>query len=172
METIDKKIIRNEAAKAGALFGLASGLYGILSLLLKSQGVIYILDFVKIAGLILLMRYCMKRLHDSYAGVNSSSLRSYGTHIALFSAIITAAFYYVSYQHFFPDAVTALWDQIYIQLGSTMDKNTRLSLQWTENNFSTIVLISQFIYCFLYGWVLSLILAPRVLPSDPFTEND
>ncbi len=172
METIDKKFIRNEAAKAGVLFGLVSGLYGILSILLKSQGVIYILDFAKIVGLVLLMKYCMKRLYVSYDGVDSRSLRSYGTYIALFSAIITAAFYYVSYQHLFPDAAKALWDQIYLQFGSTMDENTRLSLQWTENNFSTIILISQFIYCFLYGWVLSLILAPRVVPSDPFAEKN
>ncbi len=170
METIDKKIISSEAAKAALLFGLASGAYIILSLVLTVQAVVYILDLAKFVGLILLMKYCMQSLLNRYDGVNAGSLRHYGTLIALFSAIITAAVAYITYQHIFPEAVKAVWDEIYVQMGSSLDENTRLSLQWTEANFAPLVMVSQFIWCFLYGWILSLILAPRISPSDPFNE--
>lgn len=170
METIDKKIISSEAARAALLFGLASGAYIILSMVLKIQAVIYILDLAKFIGLILLMKYCMQSLQNRYEGVNAGSLRRYGTLIALFSAIITAAVAYVAYQHLFPDAVKAVWDEIYVQMGSSLDENSRQSLQWTEANFAPVVMVSQFIWCLFYGWVLSLILAPRVAPSDPFNE--
>ncbi len=171
METIDKKIISNEAARSAIVFGLVSGAYIILSqVLMNAQIILYILELAKFIGLILLMRYCMRSLQNRYEGVNTRSLRRYGTLIALFSAIITAVFAYVAYQHLFPDTVKTMFDEVYTQMGATLDENSRIALQWAEANFATVVTISQFIWCLFYGWVLSLILAPRIAPSDPFKE--
>lgn len=171
METMDKKILRNEAARSAVLFGAVSGAYIILSMVLDARAVLYILDLAKLVGLIMLMKHCMQSLQNRYEGVDTRSLRRYGTLIALYSAIITAAAAYVSYQHLFPDAVKAMWDEIYMQMGSSLDANTRAGLQWTEANFAPVVTISQFIWCLLYGWILSSILAPRVSPSDPFKQQ-
>lgn len=170
METIDKKIISNEASRSAIPFGVISGGYIILSQVLKIQAVLYILDLAKFVGLILLMKYCMQNLCCRYEGVDSRSLKRYGTLIALFSAIITAVVTYVTYQHIFPDAVTAMWDEVYAQMGSSLDENSRIALQWAEANFAPVVTISQFVWCLFYGWILSLILAPRIAPSDPFKE--
>lgn len=170
METIDKKIISNEASRSAILFGVISGAYIIVSQVLKIQAVIYILDLAKFVGLILLMKYCMQSLCSRYEGVDSRSLKRYGTLIALFSAIITSVVAYVSYQHIFPDAVTDMWDEVYVQMGASLDENSRIALQWAEANFAPVVTISQFAWCLFYGWVLSLIMAPRIAPSDPFKE--
>ncbi len=170
METIDKKIISNEASRSAILFGVISGGYIILSQVLKIQAILYILDLAKFVGLILLMKYCMQSLCNRYEGVDSRSLKRYGTFIALFSAIITAVVAYVTYQHIFPDAVTAMWDEVYAQMGASLDENSRIALQWAEANFAPVVTISQFVWCLFYGWILSLIMAPRIAPSDPFKE--
>ena len=172
METINSKIIRSESSKAALLFGLISGGYILITCLLANTsvgGIInYILQIGKIVGCILLMKYCMTKLKSSYEGVEKKELIKYGILIALFSAIITAIVSYCTYKYIFPDIITTAMDSIYASLQSGLDSNSLAIMQSMEQNMPSIQMIGQLVYCFLYGWILSLILAPRVAPNDIF----
>ena len=174
METINSKIIRSEPSNAALLFGLISGGYILISCLIANTsigGIISsILQIGKIVGCILLMKYCMTKLKSSYEGVEKRELVKYGTLIALFSAIITAVVSYCAYEYIFPDIITTAMDSLYASLQSNLDSNSLALMQSMEQNMPSIQMVGQLVYCFLYGWILSLILAPRIAPNNIF-EN-
>lgn len=173
METINSKIIRSESSKAALLFGLISGGYILISCLIANTSIGSILSSIlqigKIVGCILLMKYCMTKLKSSYEGVEKRELVKYGTLIALFSAIITAIVSYCAYEYIFPDIITTAMDSIYSSLPD-LDSNTLALMQNMEQNMPSIQMVGQLVYCFLYGWGLSLILAPRIAPNDIFKD--
>lgn len=175
METINKKIISSEAGRAALLFGLISGGFILVNFLLagiKFGNVISsVLNVAKIVGCILLMKYFMVKLKGSYEGVGRKQLVRYGTLIALFSAIITAIVAYCAYQYIFPETVTTMMDELFEQMGSMLDSNSRNALLAVEGNMASLQMVSMLIYCFLYGWILSLILAPRIAwDNTPFED--
>ena len=176
MENINKRIITNEAAKAALIFGAVSLLYMLLPFVLKETFVngliLNILRIVKLVGLIWLMRALMIKLKNKFAGVGRKELVRYGSFIALFSAILVACGTYIYYNILFPDAITAMMDTLLEQIGPMMDSNSMEILESMEGSIDTFETISNLIYCFLYGWVLSLILAPKICPSDIFTEKN
>ncbi|MGM9787271.1 MAG: DUF4199 domain-containing protein [Candidatus Cryptobacteroides sp.] len=176
MESIDKKIIINEAAKAALIFGLISVAYLLCAFLLNDSIagsiVMVIFRLAKLVGLIWLMRALMVKLKNKYAGVGRKELVRYGTYIALFSAIIVACGDYLCYNVIFPNEITEMMNGVYEQLAPLMDSNSLEVLSNTESYLASIQTISDLIYCFLYGWVLSLILAPRICPTDIFSEKN
>lgn len=175
METINKKIISSEAGRTALLFGLISGGFILVNFLLaeiKFGNVISsVLNVAKIIGCILLMKHFMVKLKGSYEGVGRKQLVRYGTLIALFSAIITAIVAYCAYQYIFPETVTAMMDGLFEQMGSMLDSNSRNALLAVEGNMASIQMASMLFYCFLYGWILSLILAPRIAGDNTPFDN-
>lgn len=177
METINNKIISNEASRTALWFGLISGGFVLLSLPLSATGktavniLVNILSLAKLVGCIWLMRYMMQKLKSSYEGVGKRELVRYGTRIALFSAIITAAVTYVSYQYLFQGAVTTIFDNMYISLQqSGLDANTAELLNILESKYATYSTLGTLLWCFVYGWILSRILAPRIAPDSIFED--
>ena len=164
MELLDNNTIRQEASKAGLVFGTVSGGYIFLSQWLSAtgpvgSGVNLVLEAAKIVGLILLMKHFMMLLSSLYEAVSSRQTLRFGIYTAFFSALITAACAYIAYAYVYPDAAAKATDIIYEIYGSSMDSNTRSVLQTMENDFPMIAFASNFAWCFLYGTVLSLILS-------------
>lgn len=169
MDKIDKKTISSEAARVALVFGLISGGYVLVDPVLAGIGIPFVVNALsiilwagKLCGCIYLMRYFMLKLSSAYAGVGRRELVRFGTLVALFSAIITAVCCYVSVEYLFPERYTAAFDALGQQMGSSLDSNTRASLQQMESNLPGISTMSNFIWCFAYGWVLSVILAGNV----------
>ena len=164
MELLDNPTIRQEASKAGLVFGTVSGGYIFLSQWLSAagpagSGVNLVLEAAKVVGLILLMRHFMILLSSLYEAVSSRQTLRFGIYTDFFSALITAACAYVAYAYVYPDAAAKATGIIYEIYGPSMDSNTRSALQAMENNFPMIAFASNFAWCFLYGTVLSLILS-------------
>ena len=180
MEKIDNKIISSEAARAALAFGAISGGYifvsgalGKLDSLVISNIVSIVLWLAKFIGCIALMKYLMKKLQGSFEGVTRGSLISYGTMIALFSAIITAACSYISVQYVFPDQMSQAFDMVFRQYSSMLDSNSMAALEQMEGKMGVMSLTGNFIWCFLYGWILSTILAGSVAgKKDIFDDDD
>lgn len=169
MDKIDKKTISSEAARVALVFGLISGGYVLVDPLLSGIGIPFIASSLsiilwagKLCGCIYLMRYFMLKLSSAYDGVGRRELVRFGTLVALFSAIITAVCCYVSTEYLFAEQYTAAFDTLWQQMGSSLDSNTRASLQSMESNLPRISTMSNFIWCFVYGWILSVILAGNV----------
>ncbi len=176
MESIDKKIIANEAAKAALIFGLVSVAYLFCAFLMSESPiggiVLWIFRLAKLVGLIWLMRALMFKLKNKYAGVGRKELIRYGSFIALFSAIIVASGTYICYNLIFPEAITTMMDSVFEQLAPMLDSNGMEMLRSMESSIDIYETVSNLIYCFLYGWILSLILAPRICPTDIFSEKN
>lgn len=169
MDKIDKKTIGSEAARVALVFGLISGGYVLIDPLLTqigvpiiANGLSIVLWAAKFCGCIYLMRFFMLKLSMMYGGVGRRELIRFGTLVALFSAIITAVCCYVSIEYLFTDQYTAAFDTLWQQMGSTLDANTREGLQSMESNLAQISTISNFLWCFIYGWALSGILSGSV----------
>ena len=64
-----------------------------------------------------------------------------------------------------------MMDKLHAQMGSMLDSNSRNALLAVEGNMASLQMVSMLIYCFLYGWILSLILAPRIAwDNTPFED--
>lgn len=178
MEKTNIKSIANDAVKGGLLFGAISSLYIIFSFLVINSAagniISNILWFVKLVGLIWLMKYMFAKYKEKHKDCKAKTLVIYGTFIALLSAAITAIVSYISYEFLFPDAVVQAFDQMYQLLGqqNALDANTQQSLVEIEGRASVLQMTGTFIWCLLYGWILSLILAPRVCPPNIFEPED
>lgn len=179
MEKIDSKILSSEAAKAALFFGLISGGYmfvnGILSTA-ESPLLVGILSTVlwagKFVGCILLMRFFMKKLLGSYEGVTRQNLLGYGTLIALFSAIITAACSYISVQYVFPGQITEAFNTAFEQTAGMLDSNSMAALEGLESKMGVISLVSNLIWCFVYGWLLSVIMSNSLAGKKNIFDDD
>ena len=180
MEKIDNKIISSEAARVALIFGAISGGYifvsgalGHMNSAVASNLISIVLWVAKFVGCIVLMRFFMKRLQSSYEGVTRGSLISFGSYIALFSAIITAACSYISVQYVFPEQISQAFDMMFQQYSSMLDSNSMAALEQMEGKMGIITMSSQLIWCFLYGWILSSILANNLAgKKDIFDDDD
>lgn len=175
MEQINKNTLTAEAGKAALFFGLISGGFIIINFLCANWGfagnlLSSLLSLGKIVGCIFLMIYMMKRLKANYEGVHKKELVHYGTLIALFSAIITACITYISYKFLFADTLTAIMDEVYAQLRSMVSGDMISQMVEMESSFATYAMMGNLIWCFLYGWILSLIVAPRIAPENIFED--
>lgn len=176
MEKIDSKIISSEAAKSALFFGLISGGYIFITGLLTSGFLASLASVVlwagKFVGCILLMRFFMKKLLGSFEGVGKRELVRFGTLIALFSAIITAACSYICVQYVFPDQIAQTMDVFYQSYASMLDSNSMAAMQNVESKIGLISMVSNFAWCFFYGWILSLIMAGNLAGKSSIFDDD
>ena len=179
MEKIDSKIISSEAAKVALLFGAISGGYIFFSSAVSQPDtptLVNVLSIIlwagKLVGCILLMRYFMKKLMGSYEGVTRQNLLAYGTQIALFSAIITAACSYISVQYVFPGQIKDAFDTAFQAYSGMLDSNAMSSMEKIEGNMGVISLVSNLIWCFVYGWILSSIVSGSLARKKNIFDDD
>ena len=57
------------------------------------------------------------------------------------------------------------------QMSATLDSNSLAALEKVVDNIPQIAFFYNLLYCFIYGTVLSAILARNIGSKDPFTEN-
>jgi len=182
MTTLESEIIKNKAAGAGLVLGAVSGAYIFVEQLIGSfhtplAGLAGMLLWAgKLVACIMLMKRFMVKLCIEYPEASMFDTRRLGNWIAVFSGIITAAASYVALQYVFPDAIKESMDMLYKAYGSQFDSNTKDALQKIESDMPLISLVSTFIWCLIYGYVLSGILSRRVPGFDPFaldqSDND
>lgn len=138
-----------------------------------SSALVFFLDLAKIVACIWLMRLYMKRFSTDFSDASASDLRHLGTLIAVLSALIfaTASMAFYKYN---PEIVGEAIDTALGMYQDKLDSNSMNALDKMMENFPTLIFFSQFIYCTLYGWILSAILAGRIIPSNPFagSKND
>lgn len=176
MASDNNKNIMHQAGAAALLFGCISGGLILLETLLARPGssltwLAALLDIAEMAGLIVLMAALMNRQVRTGICASRSDTFRYGRWIAFFSSVITAAFAYINWQYAFPDNARDVMDQVYAAAGSVLDSNGRSALQNLEANFALYVFFAQWLWCWLYGVILSAILS-RFIPgrkaADPF----
>lgn len=176
-ERIGFKTIWHSAAIPGLVLAAVSTAYLLISQGLATYpGVLAatastILNIVKIVACIWLMRYYMMKFHKDEAGSDSRDLKRFGTMVALLSALVFAACS-MAYYMWNPEVIAEAIDTIMQSSGQALDRNAMTALDSIKENAPRIIFFSQLIYCFLFGWILSAILAPRIANPNPFAEDE
>lgn len=169
-EGISAKTIWNDAARTGLMLGIAT--VALQALMQFVTGLIdsailkglseFILWAAKFATCIFLMRWFMKNFVKAHPEAINKDTRHYGEAIAILSAFIVAAYTLVYYLYINPDVVQESMDMIRESYSSFM---TSSQIDEIENSMADLPVISfftVFIYCSLYGTLLSGILSNNI----------
>lgn len=174
MQEIDKNSIRNRAALAGAVLGVVSGGYIFVSYALAGSvggtALTWLYWLAKLVGCIWIMRWFMQRFCRDFGQADNTDTRKLGTLAALYSAIITAACSFIALEYVFPDAIQQQLSLVLSTYGSMFDSNTMSMMEKMGEKMGVISSISNLFWCFLYGWILSIILSSRIPSVDPFAN--
>lgn len=172
-QTLDNNTLWNEAAKAGAFLGAVSvgclalkewaGTSGNNFLITAAAVILWAVEFF---GCILIMKNVMLSLRDRYEGVKMADTYRLGRRAALLSGLLLA-----SAQTLFilkmPEAeMNAFTDQLMTAI--PMGAAGREEVEGMMDKLPLITFISQWIYCFLYGTVLSSILSRYIFLQKLF----
>lgn len=176
---ISTNAILNEASKAGLVLGGVSVAYmfivQILSNLSASTGVLFIANIfsmalwaIKLYLCYWLMKFFMIKLTKDYTEVTGKETFRLGMFIALCSALIYSAISLANITIISPDLYQAQIDAAMQQYTAMMDSNSLEMITNIMENLPTFSFFSNFIWCSLYGIILSAFLSKNIPARDPF----
>ena len=177
-QNVIQKNMWNTAGKAGLFLGLASiGHLAISQLLgqveipgILSSIITFVLWSAKFAGCIWIMRFFMKKFASEHSSVTNSGTFRLGVIMALLSALVFSAYAFANVAFISPELFESQMDAVMQQMAPMMDSNTQSMMETYMENLPQITFISNLIYCFIYGMILSFILSRNIPSKDPFAE--
>ncbi len=177
-QNVIQKNMWNTAGKAGLLLGLASTAYLFISQLLGNAGIPVLLNSIigfvlwaaKFVACIWIMKFFMKSYVSGNSQATSSDTFKLGMAMAILSALVYSAFAFANVAFISPDLFAEQMDAMMQQMAPMMDSNTQSLMETYMENLPQITFISNLIYCFIYGMILSFILSRNIPTKDPFAE--
>ena len=177
-QNVTQKNMWNTAGKAGLILGLASTSYLFMTQFIGQTEmpafVNSILGFVlwaaKFIGCIWIMKFFMKKFVAENSTVSNSGTFRLGMAMAILSALVYSAAAFANVAFISPELFEEQMDMVMQQMGSMMDSNTQSLLETYMENLAQITFISNLIYCFVFGTILSFILSRNIPSKDPFAE--
>lgn len=160
------------AAKDGLILAAVTVVISTLTFLTKNSFLNTLLWLVKLGGSIWLLSVIMKRYGKAHP---EESTFSYGLIVCVLSALVCAVWAFIEYQFLFPGAVAEAFEQMYSnfeQMGTMMPEGFTDIMLKMEDNYAQINCISTFIWCSLFGLLLSAILARTGSRKSVFTEEE
>ncbi len=176
-ETVDNNILWNEAAKAGFLLGAVSiGCLALKELATLSgssfllQAAAIILWAVEFFGCILLMKKVQLDLRDKYQGVKMEDTYKLGRRAALLSGLLLASAQTLLILKMPQEEMTAFVSQMTSALPA-LSSSEKEQLDGMLDKLPVITFFSQWIYCFLYGTVLSAVMSRYIFVQKLFGDT-
>ena len=174
---LDNKSLWNEAGRVGFVFGGFSS----LCLLLKEgaaltgstflvQAAAIILWAVEFFGCILLMKKYMLDLRDKFDGVTVEDTYRFGRRVALLSGLILAAVDAVLIMKMPQDTVESVVTELNTAISTKMGAGYEGEIGRFVDKLPLYTFIGQWIYCFLYGSLLSSIMSRYLYVQDAFND--
>lgn len=170
-KTLDNTALWNEAAKAGAYFGAVSvgclalkewaGTSGNNFLITAAAVILWAVEFF---GCILIMKNVMLSLRDRYEGVKMQDTYKLGRRAALLSGLLLASAQVL----FILKMPEAEMNEFVSQVTAAIPSGNRDQLEGMMDKLPVITFISQWLYCYLYGTVLSSIMSRYVFLQKLF----
>jgi len=179
----DKRSLWNEAGKAGLVLGGVSIAYMVVSTLLsKLLGdqvglnlIVSIFNMLLWIGKFVLCIYLMYYFLKKFAlsdGKDRSRVFRYGMIVALYSAILYSAFYLVYVLYIDPEALSNSLAKMMESLGTQLPSDQMEAVENMTSSLPTIGFFSNFIWCWLFGTVLSSIFSSKICGgSNPFVDE-
>lgn len=184
---LDNSTLWNEAAKAGAFFGMVS----IGCLMLKElaalsgssflmQAAAVILWAVEFFGCILLMKNVQLGLRDKYEGVKMQDTFRLGRRAALLSGLLLASAQALILMKMPADTVDTMVQEF--SGAMNMSSSQREAMEGVADKLPVYSFLFTWFYCFIYGTLLSSIMSRYVfmkiliqndkLPTDDNTPDE
>lgn len=173
---MEQDIIRsnrwNEAARYGIILGLIPAAYLYLSHLQVSIGeaglFISIIGLVawiaKFVGCIMLMRYVMNKFAYANPEATKGDLFKLGALMAVFSALIYSAVTVADQMYIFPEYYQSIYAVAVEEYSKILPTDQIEELKGMLVNAPKISFFITFIYCAVYGTILSFVLS-RITPT-------
>lgn len=181
---LDNTTLWNEAAKAGALLGLVSvsclvlkELAGMSGSAFLAQAAAVILWSVEFFGCILLMKKVQLDLRDKYENVKMEDTFRLGRRAAALSGLLLASAQALIILYMPQETMDTLVSDISQAMSMTSSQKEQVEGMLDKMPLYTFVF--QWLYCFLYGTVLSSIMSRYIFlqklfggPFDGPQDND
>ncbi|MGM9741871.1 MAG: DUF4199 domain-containing protein [Candidatus Cryptobacteroides sp.] len=182
---VDRHVLWNEGSKYGLYLGAATGIFIFLNMIttsmsggsagLKMLAValnagLWLLKFI---GCLWLMRFFMLRFVMDHPSAGNRHTFRLGVIIALTSALVYSGINLLNICVISPDNIKEAVDtlmQTYTSIGAFSDSEM-IAVEKMLGWYPQIAFFSNFIYCFIYGTVVSLIFSGSIPPKDIFAEN-
>ena len=173
------KNIWNAAGTAGLALGAISSAYlfagqliaGNLSpATLWQQVLSLILWGLKFAMCILIMKLSMAKYAYETKASDKKQIFKMGVAAALLSSLVYSGFYLANMLYISPEFYNMVFETTINEMSASIDSNSAAALEKLKAYLPQIVFLSNFIYCFLFGTVLSAILSRNISPKDPLAE--
>ena len=174
---LDSKTLWNEAGRVGFVFGGFSSLCLVLKegagltnshfLVMAAAIILWAVEFF---GCILLMKKYMLDLRDKFDGVTMVDTYRFGRRVGILSGLILAAVNAILVMHTPEETMADMLSQVSASLsglgGVSEDELGRIA-----DKLPLYTFIFQWIYCFLYGSVLSAIMSRYIYAQDIFKQD-
>ena len=175
---LDNKTLWNEAGRVGFVFGG----FSTLCLLLKEgaaltgseflvQAAAIILWAVEFFGCILLMKKYMLDLRDKFDGVTMVDTYRFGRRVGLLSGLILAAASTLLIIKMPPETMESFIAQLNAAVTQKLGSGYEAEVGKFADRLPVYTFIGQWIYCFLYGSLLSGIMSRYIYARDIFQQN-
>ncbi|MDD6254218.1 MAG: DUF4199 domain-containing protein [Candidatus Cryptobacteroides sp.] len=183
---VDRQALWNEGAKYGLVLGVITGAFIFLNMLAASlaEGSAMMkmlavalnagLWLVKFIGCLWLMRFFMLKFAACHPSATNKHTFRLGVITALTSALVYSGINLLNICVISPDSIKEAIDtlmQTYSSIGAFSDSD-RIAIEKTLGWYPQIAFFSNFIYCFIYGTVVSLIFSGSIPPKDIFADSE
>ena len=166
------------AGAEGLKLGLVSAGYMFATLLLESSGmpafvntlVSFILWGSKFAACIYIMRFAMVKFAAIDSSINNRNTFLFGCATALLSAFVFSCISFINVAYISADMYNEQIGLMMQQMAPMMDSNSLSIVDSYLERLPEITFISNLIYCFAFGTVLSAILSRNIPSTDPFAD--
>ena len=169
----DNNTIWNEAARAGLLFGAVSVGCLVLKELATLSGSTFLMQaaaiilwVVEFFGCILIMKNIMLRFRDKYDGVKMEDTYKMGRRAALLSGLILASAQALFILKMPPESLDTMIDEM--MASAQLLSTDRDAVEAALDKLPVITFIFQWLYCFLYGSILSSIMSRYIFLQKLF----
>ncbi|MGM9737034.1 MAG: DUF4199 domain-containing protein [Candidatus Cryptobacteroides sp.] len=184
--TVDRQVLWNEGARYGLVLGIITGVFIFLNMLTASlaggSAMMKMLAvalnaglwLVKFIGCLWLMRFFMLKFAAGHPSATNKHTFRLGVITALTSALVYSGINLLNICVISPDSIKEAVDtlmQTYSSIGAFSDSD-RIAIEKTLGWYPQIAFFSNFIYCFIYGTVVSLIFSGSIPPKDIFADSE
>ncbi len=167
----------NSAAVAGLALGAVSTAYMFMNILTDKAESSFFLTLllglvwiVKFGGCIWLMMFFMKKFAAENPEADNKDTRRFGVITALLSAIVYSAASFANVAFISADLFAEQTELMMQQMAPMMDSNTLEAMNMYMENLPELTFISNLIYCFIFGAIISAILSRNIPSRNPFAD--
>lgn len=175
---MEKQSIWSAAALPGIILGAVSIAYllichfcGNISSPILQSLLTVLLWVAKFGGSLYLLYWFTKRYTLELDEAAPADAFKFGMVLALLSAFVYSAFYFVYAQFIAPDIFEAGFDMINESYSQYMDQAAIDEILNMKPDFPKMLFVVNLVYCWLFGTVASSFFARSIVPSNPFKQN-